>query len=177
MFLKSDDIYLRALSIDDVNQEYLSWLNNNDVTSGLVSGTFPSTMQELHNYVASKIADKNTVIFAICDINSNKHIGNIKIDNFDWISRTCELGILIGNKDFWGKGIGYASCELVCNYAFSALNIRKILLAVYSSNIAAIKVYEKLNFQLEGTLRNQVYLNGSFVDKHYMALFNTSMAK
>ena len=98
MFLKSDDIYLRALCIDDANNEYLSWLNNSDVTSGLVSGTFPSTLQELVKYVSAKTEDRNTIIFAICDTKTNKHIGNIKIDNFDWVSRTCELGILIGNS-------------------------------------------------------------------------------
>jgi RimJ/RimL family protein N-acetyltransferase len=172
MFLQSDTIYLRALSIDDVTAEYLSWLNNNDVTAGLVAGTFPSTFQDLQQYINAKAQDKNTVIFAICDKHTHKHIGNIKIDNFDWISKTCELGILIGNKDFWGKGIGTEACKLVIDYAFNTLNIRKILLAVYSTNVSAIKVYERLGFEKEGTLKAHVFQHGNYIDKHYMSIFN-----
>jgi RimJ/RimL family protein N-acetyltransferase len=110
-------------------------------------------------------------MLAICDQESNKHIGNIKLDNFDWVSRTCELGVLIGEKDFWGKGIGSEVCKLTIKYAFEQLNIRKILLAVYAHNIGAIKVYEKLGFVNEGTLRQHIWSNGAYVDKHYMGLF------
>jgi len=99
-FLEGTQIYLRAIELSDVNENYLKWLNEPDVTTGLASGTFPSTLSALRNYVELKSTDKNTVMLAICDQENNKHIGNIKLDNFDWVSRTCELGVLIGEKDF-----------------------------------------------------------------------------
>ena len=58
-------------------------------------------------------------------------------------------------------------------YAFQQLNIRKILLTVYASNIGAIKVYEKLGFINEGTLRQHIWSNGTYIDKHYMGLFSS----
>jgi len=170
-FLDGNQIYLRAIELSDVNENYLKWLNEPDVTTGLASGTFPSTLSALQNYVEQKTTDKNTVMLAICDQESNKHIGNIKLDNFDWVSRTCELGVLIGEKDFWGKGIGSELCKLTIQYAFQQLNLRKILLAVHAHNTAAIKVYEKLGFVNEGTLRQHIWSNGAYIDKHYMGLF------
>ena len=171
-FLIAESIYLRPLELTDANSEYLSWLNNHEVTTGLASGAFPTTLAQLQEYAASKSIDKNTVILAICDSNTNQHIGNIKLDNFDWISATCELGLLIGNKNFWNKNVGFDACSLVVSYAFEKLNMRKILLAVYSNNTNAISLYEKLGFENEGILKNHVYINGHYFDKHYMSIFN-----
>ncbi|MCC6251647.1 MAG: GNAT family N-acetyltransferase [Bacteroidia bacterium] len=174
-FIEGKQIYIRAIELTDVSENYLRWLNEPDVTTGLLSGTFPSTITELQSYVEQKINDRNTVMFAICDKSTNRHIGNIKLDNFDWISHTCELGVLIGEKDFWGKGIGTEACTLAIQYAFNILNIRKVLLAVYATNIGAIKVYEKLGFVNEGTLRKHIWSNGNYIDKHFMGLFKEEL--
>ena len=82
-FLQGSLIYLRAIEPSDANENYLKWLNEPDVTTGLASGTFPSNLNALTKYVEQKANDKNTVMLAICDKQSNKHIGNIKLDNFD----------------------------------------------------------------------------------------------
>jgi RimJ/RimL family protein N-acetyltransferase len=79
---------------------------------------------------------------------------------------------MIGDKHFYGKGVGTESCQLVIDYAFSRLNIRKIILAVYSNNPSAIRLYEKLGFKTEGCLKDQIFENGKYHDKLYMSLFN-----
>jgi ribosomal-protein-alanine N-acetyltransferase len=170
-FLEGDKIYLRAIAKSDVNQNYLNWLNDKETTRGLASGLFPSTLVELEQFVDRAIQNKDVVFFAICDASNDRHVGNIKIDHFDWVSRTCELGLLIGDKNYWGKGIGYEACRLTLAYAFQTLNIRKVVLAVYENNPAAIGLYKKLGFHMEGTLRAQVYDDGQYCDKHFMGLF------
>ena len=170
-FLSSKQVYLRCIELSDANLNYLSWINNEDATKGLVSGKFPSSLPELEAYIKNVLDSKN-VMFAVCDSTNDKHIGNIKLDNFDWIARTCELGILIGDANYRGKGIGTEVCQLTCNYAFHQLNLRKVTLTVFGNNPAAIKVYQKLGFELEGTLKKHVFEAGEYVDKHYMSLFN-----
>ncbi len=170
-FLQGEKIYLRALAQSDATDEYLSWLNDEETTRGLASGVFPSGIVELKKFVDGAVGSKNVVMFAICDQVNDTHVGNIKLDNFDWVSRTCELGLLIGNKNYWGKGIGYAVCKLILNYAFTDLNIRKVSLAVYENNPAAIKLYHKLGFEQEGRLRKHIFEGGSYYDKFYMGLF------
>lgn len=170
-FLEGEKIYLRAIAKSDVNAEYLNWLNDKETTKGLASGLFPSTLQELDQFVEKAIHNRDVILFAICDSATDLHIGNIKIDHFDWVSRTCELGLLIGNKSYWGKGIGYEACKLTLHYAFHSLNIRKVALAVYANNQAAIGLYKKLGFVMEGSLRQHVYDNGEYFDKHFMGIF------
>jgi [ribosomal protein S5]-alanine N-acetyltransferase len=174
-FLQGKKIYLRAITLQDVTTEYLSWLNDEETTKGLASGVFPSSIEDLKKFVEGVIGNKNVVMFAICDNETNVHIGNIKLDNFDWVSRTCELGVLIGNKNYWGKGIGSEVCGLTLTYAFTDLNIRKVSLAVYENNPAAIKLYEKLGFQHEGRLRNHIFEGGKYFDKLYMGIFREEL--
>jgi len=171
-FLKGEQIFLRAASVDDASENYLSWINDPETTRGLVAGLFPSTLQDLRQYLQQIESSKDSVMFAICDNNTNQHIGNVKLDRFDWVSGTCELGILIGEQTFWGKGIATEVCRLVLDYAFDRLNLRKVLLAVYANNPGAIAVYKKIGFQLEGTLRKHVFQEGEHVDKHFMGIFS-----
>ena len=65
-FLEGNQIYLRPLTIADANQIYLRWLNDSEVTRGLASGYFPTTQEELVNYVSGTLKDSNTVFFALC---------------------------------------------------------------------------------------------------------------
>jgi [ribosomal protein S5]-alanine N-acetyltransferase len=174
-FLQGEKIYLRAISTDDVTEEYLSWINDEETTRGLASGVFPSGIEDLRKFVEGAIQNKNVVMFAICDIQNDLHIGNIKLDNFDWVSRTCELGLLIGNKNYWGKGIGSEVCKLTLQYAFTDLNIRKVSLAVYANNPAAIRLYEKLGFVQEGNLRQHIFEGGNYFDKLYMGIFQEEL--
>lgn len=170
-FLNGKSIYLRGIDISDATENYLSWLNDEEITKGLLTGYYPSTMGDLRKFIESINQNPNAVMFAICDRETNKHIGNIKIDRFDWISRTCELGILIGDKNYWGKGVGKEACSLVIQYAFHKINFRKVLLTVYNNNPAAIKLYQKLGFVMEGTLRKHIFVEGEYIDKHFMGLF------
>lgn len=169
-FLKSENIYLRKVSETDVNELYLEWINNPDITKGLVTGAFPSSIEDLYNYVQQTVALKDCLFMAICT-HDHKHIGNIKLDNFNWIAKTAELGILIGNQNYWGKGIGAEACHLLIKHAFQNLNLRKITLAVFSNNPAAIKLYEKIGFEKEGQLKEHVYSDGLYYDKLYMSIF------
>ncbi|MDP4954143.1 MAG: GNAT family N-acetyltransferase, partial [Flavobacteriales bacterium] len=118
-YLKGTQVYLRAIEEEDANETYLSWLNNQETTKGLVTGRFPSSMQSLKSYLRSVTQGKDSVMFAICLVENDKHIGNIKLDQFDYFARTAELGVLIGEKNHRGKGIGSESCKLVLDFAFA----------------------------------------------------------
>jgi RimJ/RimL family protein N-acetyltransferase len=171
-FLEGENVYLRPLTIEDANDIYLKWLNDPEVTRGLASGYFPTTQQELINYVKGALRDQNTVFFALCEKNTNAHIGNVKVDRIDWIAQTCELGLIIGEASARGRGLGVETMQLVINYVFDDLNLNKITLAVFQNNPGAMKLYKKLDFQIEGTFVNQVFKEGRLWDKIYLSLFN-----
>ena len=169
-FLIGTQIYLRPISANDSTEEYAGWMNDIEVTSGLVSGYFPTNLKDLSIYIES-VSNKSSIMLAICVVENDRHIGNIKLGSFDWFARTCELGILIGNKTYWGKGIGKEACSLMINYVFFNLNLEKIWLAVFDNNPKAVALYKDLGFEIEGTQQRHVFKNGKFWNKILMAKF------
>lgn len=149
-FLIGKQTYLRALEEEDLEGNYLSWLNDPEVTGYMTTGLFPQTKKMLRQFYESASADKNAAYFAIIDKETDKHIGNTQLYKIDWRNRRCEFGILIGDRDYWGKGICKEALQLLVNYAFTKLNLRKMCINVVKENAGAVKCYTSVGFKLEG---------------------------
>ena len=169
-FIVGKRLYLRGLEKSDLEGDYFQWLNDQDVTKYLDSGNFPNTIENMEEFYRNTVLSSNNVIFAIVDIESDKHIGNIKLGPINWISRISPVGIMIGDKTYWGKNYGTESMEIVLDYAFNKLNLHKIKLGVVLDHDAAAKTYEKAGFKIEGRAKSQFYLNGKYYDTLYMGI-------
>lgn len=172
IFIEGDKVILAPLTEVLVTEKYVSWLNNAEVTKYLEVGMFPATRDKTLEYVQSMKKINNSIFLAILDKQTKDHIGNIKLDQINWIHRTGEIGILIGDKDYWGKGYGSEATNLVVTHGFQTLNLRKISLGVYANHTAAIKSYEKVGFKIDGTMKKHLYLDGEYVDKCWMCIFH-----
>ena len=100
-----------------------------------------------------------------------KVIGDAALYDFNGPSRTCELGITIGDRDYWGRGYGTETVRLLVDYGFRMRNLRKISLSVLGNNPRAIGAYAKAGFVEEGRRRDQEWNDGAYVDLVLMAVF------
>jgi [ribosomal protein S5]-alanine N-acetyltransferase len=169
-FLKGTLIHLRGLERQDLNARYVSWLNDPDVNEHLFVGRRPSTMDSLIAFYDSASADPNVVIFAVLVAESGEHIGNVKLEMYDTVTRVVDWGIMIGDKAQWRRGISQEVASLTCSWAFERWNAHKITLGVSAGNEAAIRAYEKAGFKIEGRQTSQIYERGRYVDKILMGL-------
>jgi len=176
-FLDGDKLFLRPLEKKDINRKYLSWMNDRDVTKYLELRVFPSTLEDLQRFYKDTRNPKTDVLLAIVDKATNGHIGNIKLGHIDWINRYGELSIMLGDKKYWGKGYGYDACRLMIEYAFKNLNLNKVILCVYAQHTAAIKIYQKLGFKIEGRMTKIFNLNGKYVDSLWMGILKSEFNK
>jgi [ribosomal protein S5]-alanine N-acetyltransferase len=168
--LESERLILKPLSLSFLSKEYVNWMNDTEVNEFLSSGGDYS-LHKLKVFLSE--VEKNEILFwAVIIKHSGKHIGNIKIDPVEIKHGICEYGIMMGDKTEWGKGFAKESSKLVIEFCFKSLNLRKMNLGVIESNKRAVKLYEKLNFIVEGKLINHVSSNGQFVNVLRMALFN-----
>lgn len=165
------NVVLKSISLEHVTENYLSWLNDGDVTKGIITTVNQYDLDRLKAYVESMIADESTYMFAIHDKASDKHIGNIKLYDVHQNNKTCGLGLLIGDKTFWGKGVGTDACNALADFAFNTLHMRKIWLTAFCNNPNAVALYSKVGFQIEGTLKEHVFSGGEYIDEYFMALF------
>jgi [ribosomal protein S5]-alanine N-acetyltransferase len=163
MYIKGTNIFLRILSTKDVNQDYVDWMNDMDVVDFLDSKWKSFILDDLIEYVQKMNNSHNNFLFGIFDSKTKKHIGNIKIGNINFINRHGSIGIIIGNKDYWGKGVATEAIELVTKCAFEDLNLHKVTAGMYAVNNSH-RAFIKNGFKESGLLKDHVYLKGKYVD-------------
>ncbi len=101
--------------------------------------------KELHNPIPTSYR------FAI-DTLDGKHIGNCSCYNVSETKGKAELGIMIGNRDYWNKGYGTDAVTTLVNYIFRQTNLNRIYLKTLESNTRAQKCFQKCGFTPYGHL-------------------------
>jgi ribosomal-protein-alanine N-acetyltransferase len=158
------------MEIEFANDRYLSWLNDPEVNKYLEVPK-QNNLADLKKYVQGTI-DSNVLFWAIVKKDDGKHIGNIKIDPINTKHGYGEYGILMGDRNEWGKGFAKEASKAIVDFCFNSLNLRKVNLGVVAANKAAVHMYAKLNFVTEGVYRHHVKLENEYCDVIRMAIFN-----
>lgn len=168
--LKGQRVILRAVTRDDLTRlaEF-----NNDVEVELSGGGDPPMPQSLARLQAEfeqrvSSGGRDGSDFAIEA--DGRFIGICALFNFDQTAHTCELGISIGDKDYWGRGFGRETVGLLLDYAFRLRNFHKVWLRVHGLNERAQRAYQSCGFVEEGRLRAHVWSNGVYDDLVHMGV-------
>jgi RimJ/RimL family protein N-acetyltransferase len=101
-------------------------------------------------------------------------IGYGMIANINTYNQRCDLGISMGEKQFWGNGYGRETIEAIIAYCFTTLNLNRIGAAIYEFNLRSKHLFEGLGFQQEGVLRQNVLKDGVFKDECLYSLLRES---
>ena len=171
--LTGEKVVLRDITEADVTDRYLGFLNDPQVTTFLTTKPSEHTIESLRKFVKEKIDSKDCIFLSITDKKSGLHIGNIKIEPIDYENKKAVIGIMIGDKEFLGKGYGTDAMKTALDYCFCDLNLNKVALGVVSENIAASKSYRKAGFIVEGVLREDTIWNGKKYDRTLMAVLKS----
>ena len=145
--LESERLIFNRLSAKHISKDYVDWINNAEVNKYLETrGNY--TIDLLKSYIEEQY--KNGVYFwAIHLKESNRHIGNIKIDPIDLDANSGEYGILMGDKTSWGKGYAKEASIRIIKYCFEELKLSTITLGVIEDNVNAVFLYKNLGFKVD----------------------------
>ena len=157
---KSKSVYIKKLTIKDDLSNYLEMVNdieNIESIKGLRKKVIDK--KELINYFENYKGE----LFSIFN-NSNEHIGNIGLTDFDNEVKSCSLGIMM-HSNYKGQGYGFEGMKLVLNFAFNNLSLNRIYLEVVVWNKPAIGLYSKLGFKMEGKHRKAFFSKNKIFDK------------
>lgn len=163
-FIEDARIYLRGIYSSDANATYCSWMKDTEVTLYLESRFYPHSVESIASYISQVNASADSVLCAIVVKDKDIHIGNIKVGSINWIHRYADIGILIGDKTYWGKGFAVEAIKLVVDYAFTKLNVHRLEAGCYG-NIRSMKAFKKAGFIEEGCLKQRYYCDGGYVDR------------
>jgi RimJ/RimL family protein N-acetyltransferase len=120
--------------------------------------------------------EANHVEFYIRTLAEDKLIGFADL-NMQWNNQVGWLGIGIGEPEYRGKGYGSDALRLVVGYGFRELGLYRVSLGVFSYNERAIRAYEKVGFEREGTLRAALYRDGQRYDVIFMGILRPEWEK
>ena len=108
---------------------------------------------------------------------STQLIGVVSFDSINWRDRDAEVGIIIGDPEFWEQGYGTDALRTILDVGFRWYNLHRVHLFVVHDNCRAIRAYEKCGFHHEGRLRDAVFIDGHYQDMLLMSILANEMPK
>ncbi len=137
---------------------------------GVVAGTMQLPLQSAERW-RRRLAEPPEGFHLLLAIVEGEAVGNVGIHTqlSRWRRRHVgEIGISVMGE-WQGKGVGAELMRAALDLADNWLNITRIELKVHTDNSAAIALYEKFGFEIEGTHSRYAFRDGEFVDAHSMA--------
>lgn len=134
--------------------------------SGTLQLPFPSA-----EVWRKRLAEPPEGAFSLLACVENEAVGQLSLHTFPNFPRRRHVGqIGMAVRDDWqGRGAGIALMQAMIDLADKWLNLARLELEVYTDNEAAIHLYQKFGFTIEGTLVRFAYRDGHYVDAYYMA--------
>jgi diamine N-acetyltransferase len=166
-------VRLRPIERDDLPR-FVDWFSDPDVRRHLSIYKPFSLAQEERWFenMAQSLERQEQVSMAI-ETAEGVHIGNVGLHAINWKDRCAELGIVIGDKAYWGQGYGTDAIQTFLGLAFGEMNLHRVFLRVDADNARGIRCYEKVGFQSEGVLRQVVFREGRYHDQYMMSILES----
>lgn len=143
---------------------YQRWINDFEVARTLLLGLRPATREAEEAWYDRAATSERDVALTVYERAMMRPIGNTGLHQIDHVHRIAEFGIVIGEKDCWGKGYGTETATLMLDYAFTGLGLHNVMLRAYSFNERGIRAYTRAGFREIGRRRPAHRLGGRAYD-------------
>lgn len=164
--LVGEKVYLSPASMQDA-EIFTKWMNDFNVTDYTMRSDKVLTLESEVEWLRGETL-KGGYLMSIVTLDNNNVIGNISLNDVNFIHRFAELGIMIGENENRSKGYGAEAINLLLDYAFNYLNLNTVSLGLLECNERAKRCYEKVGFKEYGRKRKCRFINGKYYDIIYM---------
>ncbi len=164
-------IALFLLTPDLVGSAYVDWLNDPAVNRFLESRFQHQDATTVRAFVAGMLASDRDLFLGIRDLELDRHVGNIKLGPVAPRHGLGEIGIMIGDRAAWGRGVGTRAIAILADIAGRELGLRKLTAGCYASNRSSSRAFEKAGFSIEGMRPSHFIFEGRPEDLVLMARF------
>lgn len=171
--IEGERVYLEAIERKDLST-LMEWRNREDFRKYFREYKDINTEMQNKWFETSVLNDNSTIMFSIKSIESNELLGCCGLCYINWIHRNADLSIYIGYENVYIDEGGFAeeSCDLLLKYGFKQLGLHKIWTEIYEFDEKKKKLYDKLNFHVDGVLRENYYYDGKWWDSYILSIVN-----
>lgn len=164
MNILGKSVVLRAIEQSDLSQLHI-WANDPATQHIIGNIHFPSSFDYQTAWFDKLQSDNLNQRFAV-SCSEYELIGISSIINIDWRNRHAWHGIVLGDKDIRGKGLGIDTVMATMRYAFDEMNLERLDGSIIEYNAISYSMYcNKLGWKEEGRRRNYYYRNGRYYDQ------------
>jgi len=173
--LLGERLSLVPFELDHISGQYIEWLNDPDVNQYLeVRFSLPQTQDSVLEYVSAFQADskeQEKYLWGIWLKETGGLIGTINLSQINRRHKWASVGFMIGEKSFWGQGLGTEAVASVAKFVFQDLGLNRLAASTMGPNDRSNGIFKKLGFSLEGTLRQSQYVGSNqYSDAHSWGL-------
>lgn len=163
-FLGVERFVLRSLQPSDADGPYPNWFNDPEVCRYNSHHAYPYTREQALDYIEQTRSTRSEIVLAIEDRATSRHIGNVALQAIHPVCRSAEFSIVIGDREFWGCGVGLEVGRVLLFHGFDALNLHRIGCGTSEDNAPMRKLASGLGMREEGRRRGAMWKAGRFVD-------------
>jgi len=137
----------KKLTVEDITDEYVSWLNDPIVNQYLEVRHKKQTKETVSDYVSSFYEQEEKYIWGI--YHDTKMIGTTTLYSINRAESNVEIGMMIGDTDYWGKLASDSAYKFILGFAFNELNMDSVTGGCYDTNLGIIFTFKKFGFVRE----------------------------
>ena len=161
-------VALISLDASAAKGPYASWMQDPEVRRYLESRFIRYSEKNLAEFIRSSNEAPNILLAGV--FLDGRHVGNIKL-NVDAHHKRGEMGILIGEREVWGRGVARQAIGLLADHAFNELGVIKLSAGCYGPNLGSIMAFKAAGFHIEAIRPGHYICDGQSVDGIYLARF------
>lgn len=169
--ITGEKVYLRPLTHADANERYHTWLNDEEINRYSERRGTSYSQDDIRAYLDDANSSPVLLQQGIFMLEDDNHVGNISLRVTNIGARVAEVATLIGEKEYWGRGVIVDAGKALIHFAFQGLPLRKITLGNYAINRASTFKSRQLGAKPEGRFRDAALIDGQYVDVLEFGLF------
>ncbi|MGC5224572.1 GNAT family N-acetyltransferase [Micromonospora sp. DT81.3] len=135
----------------------------------------PARREQADDFVAQRFESQLDVARLAIEADQ-RYIGHCSLSGLRDAHGNLELGIVIGDREYWSRGYGREVVRVLLGYAFQARYARRIALTTHEDNPRAIRCYAACGFVEEGRPRQAFWTGHRYADLVEMSILREEWA-
>lgn len=161
-------VSIRALADDDVSQIVGACADWQELAQHGPPYWRPRSPAELRRKIAATAGPQPCTEYSFI-VADDDLVGECSLHAIDWRNQVAQIGVCIWRPEHRGRGYGYAAVTHAIDWGTGYLGLSRLEAWIVDGNEASLKLFERLGFEREGTLRRRYRFAGHHHDMHVLA--------
>ncbi|WP_395830118.1 GNAT family N-acetyltransferase [Elstera sp.] len=174
--LETPQLWLRTLDESAATGPYLAWMQDAEILRFLEARFGRHTPESLADFIHSMNQNPDALLLGMFfkgdDGRAGRHVGNIKLGPVNREHARGDIGLLIGDKSVWGRGLATEAIAALTRYAFEQLRLNRLYAGCYGGNDGSVRAFVKAGWAVEARLPRYWRLDDSWADHIILGCLN-----